>query len=484
MSAHGRLARRKALGGLGTLFLAAGTALIILSGLDDTAPPALLLYWGAPRAPPPPPPSLAPLKSAAPQGFNFGTAHNDLRVFRLGDDAVSRYEREVARHFNIVTPENACKPSTIATSPDNLTWDFSACDRVLAFAEANSLKMRLHTLAWGEWNPKWMEDLPMAERRNVLHAYMAAVLGRYRDRSGVAYVDVVNEACCDNIAFTASKQNCDPALGTLKAGQWFPAIRDYLDDVFAFAREVAPPHAKLVYNDYGAESLMDPTDPDKADRVYETVRQALVWGVPIDAVGFQFHVSDMHGGHGMTGSALFKHWIEGVKRNFHRFAHLGVEIHVTEIDVGCNMPTLTCVHGFGYSSASASRSRRASLRRSSMRASVCPSAPPTRRGAGQIVSRGEMRARHLAGSPRTRRRSCLMRHTSPRRRRSQWSARSAPTVRLRRGWKPRWRHHQGVADRSAPSDRWLIAQCTMTHPHHQGGPRDYCSADSTIRAYA
>jgi len=205
--------------------------------------------------------------------------------------------------------------------------------------------------AWGDWNPEWVNALPADQKRGALLAMMRAILERYKLRAHITMWDVVNEAVCDSVLFTPAKQNCDPSLGRaqdlglLKGGKhstWYPDVPDYIDVAFRLARDILGPNRTLVYNDYGFESTSDLVDSDKNERVYAYVQAALARGVPIDAVGFQFHIANIHNGEGVSGALLFGSYMDGVRVQFNRFGALGVEVHVTEIDVGCNVPTLPC----------------------------------------------------------------------------------------------------------------------------------------------
>jgi GH35 family endo-1,4-beta-xylanase len=54
------------------------------------------------------------------------------------------------------------------------------------------------------------------------------------------------------------------------------------------------------------------------------------------------HIANIHNAEGIIGGALFGKYVDGVKEQFDKIAGLGVEVHVTEIDVGCSVPTLPC----------------------------------------------------------------------------------------------------------------------------------------------
>jgi GH35 family endo-1,4-beta-xylanase len=108
----------------------------------------------------------------------------------------------------------------------------------------------MHVLAWGDWNPDWVDELQPGEKRAALLGLMRQVLERYRDREHMVYWDIVNEAICDNILLTPAKQNC---LGSelLKGGEyssWYPDVPDYMDAAFALARQILGPSKVLCCN--------------------------------------------------------------------------------------------------------------------------------------------------------------------------------------------------------------------------------------------
>eukprot|EP00727_Mastigamoeba_balamuthi_P006224 m51a1_g2220 putative endo- -beta-xylanase (363) ;mRNA; f:218813-219953 len=232
--------------------------------------------------------------AAARTGRLFGgclaTAHfNDAKYLQLGD-----------RHFAIVTAENECKME--ATEPQPGQFTFQGCDAILNHAKAHNMTFRGHTLVWHAQVAPWMEALKTpAEKKKAIINHINGVLAHYK---GKAYAwDVVNEAVNDS----ATK---------LRSSVWYPDVPDFIDIAFRTAR-AADPKAKLFYNDYGADGL-----GAKSDYVYNMIKGMKQRGVPIDGVGFQMHL-------GTT-------WSPGnLLSNFQRFGALGLEIHITEVDVGC-----------------------------------------------------------------------------------------------------------------------------------------------------
>ncbi len=89
----------------------------------------------------------------------------------------------------------------------------------------------------------------------------------------------------------------------------------YIERCFRWAHE-ADPQALLFYNEAEAETL----NP-KSDAIYAMVRDVRERGVPIDGVGFQMHISSLHAD------------VASISANIKRFTALGVQVHITEMDV-------------------------------------------------------------------------------------------------------------------------------------------------------
>lgn len=314
-----------------------------------------------------------PLRDAAPSDLLVGAAFNANRVWRAdessSDGELARYEANFAAQFGLLTPENVCKMATIKPRRHG-PLNFAPCERVLDWAEARGLPVRFHTLAWGSSrglgpeaarfgdtaHPPWVSELAEEERPRVLVRYASDVLARLGNRSSIRFWDVVNEAVCDDSPFApllpepGVLSNCALNDSWLKPSAWVPSVPGggapssaYLDTMFHLARAHVPRgRGWLVLNEYLAESDLSPEDPFKARRLLGVVAAALQRGVPIDAVGLQFHVSIWHAGEGALGRLLFRPWRANVAKVFSALAALGVDVHVTELDVGCNFPMQPC----------------------------------------------------------------------------------------------------------------------------------------------
>jgi endo-1,4-beta-xylanase len=212
----------------------------------------------------------------------------------------SAYAEALGHEFSFLTTENAIKFGPIHPEPNS--YSFADADAIVGFADAHDMLVRGHVLVWHQQLPGWIEEgeWTREELMEVLHDHINTVVGRYRGRVDVW--DVVNEAIDkDKLRKTIWQQVIGP---------------DYLDLAFQWAHE-ADPDALLFYNDYGAEGMNS-----KSDAVYDLVKGMLDRGVPVHGVGLQMHVAS-----GQTIPAA------RVLANMDRLADLGLQVHITELDV-------------------------------------------------------------------------------------------------------------------------------------------------------
>jgi endo-1,4-beta-xylanase len=218
-----------------------------------------------------------------------------VRSDLLGDDG---YAKTVARAVDTVTPENELKWDAVHPDPDK--YEFGPAEKIVDFAREHDQRVRGHTLVWHNQSPGWLAagHYDRRELIDVLREHIQHVVGHFRGR--IAEWDVVNEAIADD--------------GSLRHSIWRDTIGvQYIAMAFRFAHQ-ADPAAKLVYNENGAEA-----PGRKARTVYLLVKALKDRGVPIDAVGFQTHVANKP--------------IDRFARNLRRFAALGVDVELTEVDV-------------------------------------------------------------------------------------------------------------------------------------------------------
>ena len=264
---------------------------------DDSADPV------EPVVPTPPVVDTTPLRTLADRrGLRIGTAID--RGFRLGGNDGTRFRGIVAREFNALTAENDMKHERI--HPARTTYRFVSADSLVAFAEANSMRVRGHTLVWHSQLAPWLTSGTWTrdEATALLTDHIDNVVGHYRGR--VVEWDVVNEPFNDN--------------GSLRSGFWLDRVgRDYIELAFRRAA-AADPNASLFLTDYNIEGVNA-----KSDSAFVLIRDLRARGVPIHGVGLQGHFQV--GGVPSTLGA-----------NIARFAALGVKVHIVELDVRIPLP--------------------------------------------------------------------------------------------------------------------------------------------------
>ncbi len=236
-------------------------------------------------------------------GMLVGTAVNPSRF------SEASYTSTLAREFNMVEPENVMKWGAIRPSQD--TFNFGPGDRVVAFAQAHKMKVRGHNLLWGKYNPAWLTNgrFTPDQLSQMLQQHIAAVMKHY---AGLVFAwDVVNEAFDANGNPEHSIWYDSPGIGLKGKGT------AYVEQAFRWAR-AADPTALLFYNDYDAEGLNA-----KSDAIYAMVKDFKQRGVPIDGVGLQAHIFN-----------LSTKDVSTLAANTSRLTALGVQVHITEMDVG------------------------------------------------------------------------------------------------------------------------------------------------------
>ncbi len=221
----------------------------------------------------------------------------------------AEYTETLAREFNMVEPENAMKWRN--TEPARGQFTFDAGDQIVAFAEAHQMKVRGHNLLWAVRNPAWLAkgQYTAPELREIMHQHIARVAGHYAGK--VFAWDVVNEAFDARGGLSHSIWYDRPGIGMASQGT------AYIEQAFRWAHE-ADPKALLFYNDYAAEGLNA-----KSDAIYAMVKDFKRRGVPIDGVGLQMHLS-------LDDAAR----LSSLDANINRLAALGLQVHITEMDVG------------------------------------------------------------------------------------------------------------------------------------------------------
>lgn len=261
---------------------------------------AAALLVGAALLAPAPAHADGPLREhAQARGFEIGAA---LGADHLDNDP--DFARLAGAEFNAATAENAMKWESVQPSRGQFSW--GGADAFMDFAEANGQRVRGHTLVWHSQLPSWVSDggFGRDELRQVMREHIDAVAGRYAGR--VDYWDVANEIFLGD--------------GSWRNSVFYDTLgEDFVADALRMAHE-ADPNAELYLNDYSIDGINA-----KSDAYYELARSLLQQGVPLDGIGMQAH--------------LVNGQVPGdMQRNIQRFADLGLDVAVTELDVRIPMP--------------------------------------------------------------------------------------------------------------------------------------------------
>ncbi|MFG1869653.1 endo-1,4-beta-xylanase [Micromonospora arborensis] len=229
--------------------------------------------------------------SAAEKGRYFGAA---VATNKLSDNT---YATVLNREFNSVVAENEMKWD--ATESQQGRFSYTGGDRLVSHAQANGMSVRGHALLWHAQQPGWAQGMSGTALRNAAINHVTQVATHFR---GKIYAwDVVNEAFADGGSGGRRDSNLQ------RTGN------DWIEAAFRAAR-AADPGAKLCYNDYNTDGINA-----KSTGIYNMVRDFRSRGVPIDCVGFQSHL----------GTSLASDY----QANLQRFADLGVDVQITELDV-------------------------------------------------------------------------------------------------------------------------------------------------------
>ncbi|MCL1950499.1 MAG: endo-1,4-beta-xylanase [Turicibacter sp.] len=233
--------------------------------------------------------------------------------FKMGNiytpkDPGTKKGEAIARHFDIITPENIMKPALMQPKKEEYLFDLA--DGMFEFAKAKHLEVAGHTLVWHQQSLKWLEDHASTREEAIafMKKHMETVMGRYKGQ--IAAWDVVNEAIKDDIRTDTSNWR-----EHLRESKWLRLIGDdYIKIAFELAHEIDQ-EAVLYYNDYNLNYS------NKAEATYYMVKELREAGVPIHGIGMQ--------GHYHTNTPL-----STVENSIQLFSKIpGIKLSFTELDI-------------------------------------------------------------------------------------------------------------------------------------------------------
>lgn len=218
--------------------------------------------------------------------------------------------REIlGREFNSTTVPTYW--STVQPQPG--TWNFAIADVAAAEGEARGLRLRGHPLVWGRLAlPAWVNAIPTADAmRTAMTTHITTIVERYAGR--IAQWDVVNEP----LTLFGAPGTSDG----LETYRFFQLLGPgYIAEALR-AAHAADPDAKLYVNE-----LLALAPGPKQDRFFRLVQELLADGVPLHGVGFQGHITPPY-------APTYRPTRAEMIATFERFAALGLEVEITELDV-------------------------------------------------------------------------------------------------------------------------------------------------------
>jgi endo-1,4-beta-xylanase len=213
----------------------------------------------------------------------------------------SAYKNVADTEFNFVVPENAMKWD--ATESSRGSFSFGSGDQVANYAASTGKGLYGHTLVWHSQLPGWVSNISSGtDLLQAMKDHIAGVAGHFRSK--IDSWDVVNEA------FDGGNRRSSVFQQRIGNG--------YIEEAFRAAR-AADPAAKLCINDFSTDGVNA-----KSTAIFNLVSDFKARGVPIDCVGFQSHL--------IVGQVPGDY-----QANLQRFANLGVDVRITELDI--RMPT-------------------------------------------------------------------------------------------------------------------------------------------------
>ncbi|KAF5334816.1 hypothetical protein D9611_012967 [Ephemerocybe angulata] len=207
-----------------------------------------------------------------------------------------------ASEFGQLTAGNSLKWETV--QPARGTYNFAGGDEILALAKQNRQLFRGHTCVWHSQLAPWVEAgrFSAKELTAIIEDHCSRLVGHCKGEIW----DVVNEAFEDDGSYR--KSVFYNTLGT-----------QYFETALRAARK-ADPNTKLYLNDYNVEGINS-----KSDAYYTLIKSLIAKKVPIDGFGVQ--------GHLIVGQVP-----TNIRENFQRFAGLGIDVAITELDIRMVLP--------------------------------------------------------------------------------------------------------------------------------------------------
>ncbi|KAL0059057.1 hypothetical protein AAF712_014234 [Marasmius tenuissimus] len=254
----------------------------------------------------------------------FGTATN---ADQFVNDTAYAETLSDNKLFGAITPANALKWESTEPSRNNFT--FTEADQIASFAKGNGQLLR-----------GWRLRDTIASGMNSLPAGCRPVISTMRHSPAFCKITVV--------PLSGDTREKFPALHSLfvrnmtfkhyPVDSWDVVNEPFNDDgtqrSFVFTDTIGPsyidialesaraadPSTKLYINDFNIEGINA-----KSTAMFDLVQDLKARGIPIDGIGVQAHL--------IVGQIP-----SDIQENLERFASLGVEVAITELDIRMTLP--------------------------------------------------------------------------------------------------------------------------------------------------
>jgi endo-1,4-beta-xylanase len=272
-----------------------------------------------------------------PRRVTLGTA---VRWDSLQRD--ERYRDLFLSQYDSLTPENEMKMAFL--QPQRGVFDFRSADALVAFAEKHHKLIHGHALVWGLQVPTWLIDHGLTDNLGLhlpplslpalpppldtveggVNGLLTTLTGWERpELLGIMrnHIDTVMRHFGKAVPEWDVVNEPLDANGNLQDNVWRHFIGDdYIEQALRAAR-AAQPDAKLFINEYAVEgpSL-------KLEGLVRLVKDLKSRNVPLDGIGLQYHTN-------LEGPRDEQTLIDTMQR----LAALGVEVEITEMDVGTTL---------------------------------------------------------------------------------------------------------------------------------------------------
>ncbi|CAE7167954.1 unnamed protein product [Rhizoctonia solani] len=271
-------------------------------------------------------PSLRGLHSLAKaKGRYFGTSTD---ILQTTNDPAYLALTQNWREFGVYTSGNQQKWD--ATEKSRNVFTFTNADYQIKRAKKHGQVVRGHTLVWHSQLPSWVSNggFDKATLISIMENHISKVAGHFKDQlyawQVTFYRDVVNEAFEEN--------------GSYRNSVFYRTIGPEYIPIALRAAHAADPKAKLYLNDYNTDWT-----GSKSDAYYNLAKSLLAQRVPLHGIGFRkldmfdFELARIK--LSLPESHLIVNkFPRTVQANFQRFANLGLEIAITELDIRMTLP--------------------------------------------------------------------------------------------------------------------------------------------------